>query len=159
MADKNPKSETRLAVSDPFADLDPFERWNPFRPLFGSRGARNAEDPIFAQLQRSVSPPVDIAEDDDAYHVSVELPGASKSDLTIEVKDDLLTVRGEKKSERQDRKEHPRRVERFYGAFSRSFTLPPNAAADRISASFENGVLALAIPKREEAKPRVVSVR
>lgn len=159
MAEKNPKAETKPTLYDPFADLDPFERWNPFRSLIGPRWARGAEDPIFAQLQRSVSPAVDISEDDDAYHVTVELPGSSKNDITVEVKDDVLTVRGEKKSERQDRKEQPRRVERFYGAFSRSFTLPPNAASDRIAASFENGVLALSIPKREEAKPRVVSVR
>ncbi len=159
MAEKEKKSsETKPALYDPFTDLDFFERWSPFRTLLAPR-ARWAEDPWFAQSARSVSPSVDITEDDDAYHVSVELPGATRSDVTVEVKDDVLTVRGEKRNERQDKKEQARRVERFYGSFSRSFTLPSNAAADRVSASFENGVLQIAIPKREEAKPRIVSIR
>ena len=72
---------------------------------------------------------------------------------------DMLTIRGEKKSEREGKTEHHRWAERAYGSFSRSFTLPSNALADRVEASFRDGVLTLTIPKTEESKPRSVTIK
>jgi HSP20 family protein len=79
--------------------------------------------------------------------------------VTVELEDDLLGIRGEKRNEREDKKEKRRLVERSYGAFSRSFTLPSNADPDRIDATFKDGVLTVTIAKRPEAKPRVVDIK
>ena len=106
-----------------------------------------------------LAPAIDVSEDDGHYVVSVELPGVGKDDVTVECHDGVLTIRGEKKSEREEKKEKSRYLERSYGAFSRSFTLPPNADPDRIQASFKDGVLTVTIAKTEEAKPRVISIK
>ena len=104
-------------------------------------------------------PAVDVSEDDAKYCITVELPGASKDDVTVEHHDNMLTIRGEKKSEREEKKEQRRYVERTFGSFSRSFSLPADADADQVKATFENGVLTLAIPKTEADKPRVVAIK
>ncbi|MDJ0864627.1 MAG: Hsp20/alpha crystallin family protein [Myxococcota bacterium] len=105
------------------------------------------------------APAVDVAENDDQYVVTAEVPGASKDDVTVEMHDNVLTIRGEKRSEREGKKEHSRWVERTYGSFSRSFTLPANADEHNVHASFRDGVLTVEIPKREEAKPRTIAVQ
>jgi HSP20 family protein len=102
---------------------------------------------------------MDISEDDDHYVITVELAGAKKDDVTIEVHEDVVTIRGEKRSEREEKEEQRRYVERTYGSFSRSFSLPGNANADAIRASFADGVLTVEIPKREEKKPKTISVK
>jgi HSP20 family protein len=106
-----------------------------------------------------VMPAIDISEDDDSYVVTAELAGATKDDVTLELHDNVLTLRGEKRNEREEKKEHSRYVERTYGTFSRSFTLPANADGDRISASFQDGVLTVTVPKTAEAKPRTVDIK
>ncbi len=102
---------------------------------------------------------MDIHENDKQYIVTVEVPGGKKDDVTVEVQDGVLTIRGEKKSEREEKKEQRRWVERSYGAFTRSFSLPADADADHVDASLENGVLTVTIPRTEAAKPRAVRVR
>jgi HSP20 family protein len=102
---------------------------------------------------------VDIAEDDESFVVTAEVPGAKPEDVTVEVHEGVLTLRGEKKSEREEKREHARYVERTYGSFSRSFRLPDNADGERVGATFKDGVLSLQIPKREEAKPRTVHIQ
>jgi HSP20 family protein len=77
----------------------------------------------------------------------------------VELHDGILTIRGEKKLERDEKKEHARYVERVFGTFVRSFSLPQNADAEKIQASFKDGVLTLRIPKREEAKPRTINIQ
>jgi HSP20 family protein len=145
---------------DPFGELDPFG-WRPFG--FG-RGL-GAPWRLFDELAgegprpRPLVPSVDIAEDDDAYHVTAELPGTKPEDVTVEVHEGVLTLRGEKRSEREGRREHARYVERSYGTFSRSFRLPENANVEKLDASFKDGVLHVTIAKREEAKPRTVSIK
>jgi HSP20 family protein len=74
------------------------------------------------------------------------------------MRDSVLTIRGEKRNEREGRKEHSRWIERSYGSFSRSFTLPDDAISDRIKAEFREGVLTIEVPKAEEARPRVISI-
>jgi len=97
--------------------------------------------------------------DDDKYVITAEVPGAGKDDVTLEVHDNVLTLRGEKRSEREEKKEQVRYVERSYGSFSRSFTLPSNADANRVTADFKDGVLRVEVPKAAEAKPKVISIR
>jgi len=138
-----------LTTWDPFGDLEVFSRWDPFR-----RGLRSFGDPSMRW-----TPSLDVSEDDDQFTITVELAGASKDDVNIEVQDNVLTIRGEKRSEREEKKEQRRYVERSYGSFSRSFTLPANADGDRVEATFKDGVLTIEVPKREDSKPRTIAVK
>jgi HSP20 family protein len=155
------ENETRsLARRDPFDELDFFSNWNPFREygLAPGRWTRLFGEPGTATRSR-FAPSVDIAEDGDRYVVTVELPGSNKEDITVEMKDQVLTIRGEKRNEREEKKEHSHWIERSYGSFSRSFALPANAVGDRIKAEFKEGVLTIEVPKAEEAKPRAISIK
>ena len=148
------------ARRDPFEELDFFSGWNPFRELgLGSRWPRLLGDPSALAARGRFAPSVDIAEDNERYVVTVELPGSKKEDITVEMKDQVLTIRGEKRNEREEKREHSRWVERSYGSFSRSFALPANAVADRIKADFREGVLTVEVPKAEETKPRAISIK
>jgi HSP20 family protein len=104
-------------------------------------------------------PAIDIAENDKAYVVTAELAGCKPEDVSVEVHEGVLSIRGEKKSERSEQTEQSRWTERSYGSFHRSFRLAANAAPDQIDASFKNGVLTIEIAKTEENKPRVVRVK
>ena len=157
------KEKTRsLARWDPFEEVDLFSGWSPFREQGGApaRLLRWFGEPGGAGAFRGrLAPAVDIAEDDDRYVVTVELPGSKKDDITVEMKDQVLTIRGEKRNEREEKKEQNRWIERSYGSFSRSFTRPPNAVADRVKASFDQGVLTVEVPKAEDVKPRTISIK
>jgi HSP20 family protein len=156
------RKEASIARRDPFAELQDWRQlfgrdlWSPF---FGREGRSILEDVWGRTASGRVAPCVDISEDDSNYIVTAELPGTKREDVTIELEDDVLTIRGEKRSEREEKKEKRRFVERSYGTFSRSFTLPANADPERISASFKDGVLTITIGKRPEAKPRVVDIK
>lgn len=129
---------------------------DPFREFFRSP-VRTRRGPWAEAGQRSWVPAMDIAESDGGYAVTVELPGASKDDVSVECHDHVLTVKGEKRDEREERDEHRHYVERSYGSFTRSFRLPADASDD-IKAGFRDGVLTIEVAKREEKKPRVVSI-
>ena len=103
-------------------------------------------------------PSVDISETDGGFEVRAELPGVAKDDLHVSVKDNLLTLSGEKRQENVDDTQNYRRVERRYGSFQRRFTLPPEVATDDIKAEYRGGVLTLSIPKPETAKPTEVPI-
>ena len=83
----------------------------------------------------------------------------TEDDVTIEVHDGVLTIRGEKRDERDERKEQARHIERFYGSFSRSFSLPSNADGEHVKARFDQGVLTITVPKLAASKPRVVAIK
>jgi HSP20 family protein len=104
------------------------------------------------------SPAVDIAERDDALVLTAELPGMSRDDIEVELENNVLTIRGEKKDEREEKEEDRYVYEREFGAFARSFTLPRTVDADRIHARFENGVLTVTMPKSERARGRRIDV-
>ncbi|MBW2287482.1 MAG: Hsp20/alpha crystallin family protein [Deltaproteobacteria bacterium] len=106
---------------------------------------------------RAWSPAVDVAESEDRYIVTVELPGSSKDDISLECHDNVLTIKGEKRNEREENEEHHHYVERSFGSFTRSFRMPPDASDD-IKAKFRDGVLTVSVQKHEEKKPRVVSI-
>lgn len=105
------------------------------------------------------TPAVDIVERENEYEVKVELPGVSKDDVKITLESNVLTIRGEKKQEREEKGENTHRVERSYGSFQRSFTLPTIVKSDKIDARYSDGVLAIILPKAEEAKPKQIEVK
>ncbi|MCA9731989.1 MAG: Hsp20/alpha crystallin family protein [Deferribacteres bacterium] len=107
----------------------------------------------------SWSPRVDIAESKDNFSVAIELPGINKEDLSINVKDSVLTIKGEKKAEDQKEGVNYLRMERSYGEFERQFKLSKNIVMDQISAEYKNGVLSIVLPKAEEAKPKEIAVK
>ena len=160
MSEKTSKPATR---SDAPSEIDPFEGWTPFRELLGPsfRMPRIFDDLLGARGARPArwAPAVDIAEDEQKYVITAEIPGASKEDVHVDIHDDMLTIRGEKRSEREEKRQQGRWIERSYGSFSRSFTLPANASADRISAAFKDGVLTLELPKLEAAKPKQIAIK
>jgi len=143
-----------------FRDLDLSERWSTLRSLidefFMDRGR---EWGISGSAGGAVVPQVDITETDDQYRVRAELPGVSKQDVTVEIEQGVLSIRGEKKSVRDEKLERGRRRECVYGSFSRSFTLPADAEDEKISAEFKDGVLEVKIGKRPESKPKQIAVQ
>jgi HSP20 family protein len=139
-------------------------RWDPTRELdtlqtdvnrvfdafFGDRTANGTT--------RRWVPAIDLVETDDHFVLRVDLPGLDKDDVEIEVKDGLLTVSGERKAEHEERKDGYHRVERAYGSFSRSLSLPQGVDADQVQAHFDKGVLEVRIPKPAERKPHRVQI-
>jgi len=149
-------------------------RWKPARELaawpsdiFGIQRQMNRMfDSFFnSGMQESDSmlsawtPAVDIAERDDEYLVKVELPGVSKDDVKVTLESNILTIRGEKKQEKETKNEGYHRVERSYGSFERSFTLPTSVKNDKIDAGYKDGVLIISLPKAEESKPKQIEVK
>jgi len=105
------------------------------------------------------APAVDIAEQENEYVVKVELPGVAKDEVKISVESNILTIKGEKKQEKEEKNKNFHRVERSYGSFQRSFTLPSTVKNDKIDAVFNNGILTITMPKSEEAKPKQIEVK
>lgn len=145
-------------------------RRNPFfpelEPWIGRDLLRSVQDPWFADWTQDrlaiagiVSPPIDITENDDEYHVRAEMPGVSKEDVTVEFENGLLSIRGEKKSRHDEKTEKGRHLECTYGAFSRSLSLPKDAETDEITASFKDGVLEVAIKKSPDRKPKQIVIK
>ena len=104
------------------------------------------------------SPAVDIVEKKDAILVKADLPGLSKEDIRVSIENNVLTISGEKKEEKEHKEGELVRSERYYGSIHRAFTLPSTIDSQKVSAKFENGVLELTLTKKEEAKPRQISI-
>jgi HSP20 family protein len=143
-------------------------RWEPARELGSLQSEMNRLFNTFfdapagggsngAPLRRWV-PAMDLVETDDHFVLRADLPGLSENDVSIEVEDNVLTVSGERKTEHEDRREGYYRVERAFGSFARSLTLPEGVDPDSVAASFDRGVLEVRIPKPEERKPRKVNI-
>ena len=120
-------------------------------------------DDFFGEHRRGLAegawlPAVDVSETDNEFVVRAELPGMSHEDIDINVQDNILTLKGEKKQEKREEGENFHRLERSYGSFSRSFTLPTGVKPEDIKASFKDGVLEVAMPKAEEAKPKKITI-
>jgi HSP20 family protein len=114
-----------------------------------------AEGRADTSLQSLYRPRIDVSGDDNRYEIMLDVPGMNESDLSIEVHDDVLVIRGEKRDSSEDKGKHYYRVERSYGAFQRTLALPDDANADEIDARLEQGVLRLEIPRRENAVQNV----
>ena len=138
-------------------------RWDPTRELDTLPDVNRVFDAFFGERTANGSsrrwvPAIDLVETDDHFVLRVDLPGLDKDDVEIEVKDGLLTVSGERKAEHEERKDGYHRVERAYGSFSRSLSLPQGVDADQVQAHFDKGVLEVRIPKPAERKPHRVQI-
>ena len=105
------------------------------------------------------APAVDVCEDEENFYVSAELPGMNKEDVDLELENNVLSIKGERKFEKKEEGETYHFIERSYGSFYRSFSLPRNIQGDQISAEFKDGVLKVTIPKTEEVKPKKVEIK
>jgi HSP20 family protein len=138
-------------------------RWDPFREfstlqdrmnrLF--RESQGAEESLTTS---SFAPPVDVYEDEHNVTLKIEVPGIDEKDIDVHIENNLLTVHGERKFEKEEKEENFRRVERQYGSFTRTFTLPPTVDAEKVSASYDKGILKVTLPKKAEAKPKQIKV-
>ena len=104
------------------------------------------------------SPRVDVEETNDSYIVHADLPGINKNDVKVTLKDNVLTIHGERKHEDEKKEKNYHRVERAYGSFHRTFTLPTTVKGEDIKADYKNGVLVITLPKAEEAKPKEIKI-
>lgn len=111
------------------------------------------------QAFRDFMPHLDVSESEEAFTVTVELPGLEEKDVDLSLTDDLLVVQGEKRAEATDEKETRHRVERLYGRFQRAVRLPRPVDADHVKATFKNGVLVVTLPKSAEARQRKVPIQ
>jgi HSP20 family protein len=139
-------------------------RWDPMRELDSLQGDMNRLFDRFFERRagndtsRRWIPAMDLAETDDHLVLRGDLPGMTEDDVDIEIKDNVLTVSGERRSKSEEKGEGYHRVERAFGHFSRSLTLPQGVDPDKVEARFENGVLEVQIPKPAEAKPTRVQI-
>lgn len=150
---------TALTRWNPFREMEELQRrmstlfdWSPFR-----RSTLTADEEAITAPEWA--PLVDIAEDDKEYLIKVELPEVNKDDVKVTVEGDTLTISGERKAEKEEKGRKFHRVERFYGRFERSFTIPDDADADNVKAEFKDGVLRVHLPKSEKARPKQIEVK
>ncbi len=142
-------------------------RWEPFRELSSLQGEMNRLfNAAFGDMPnggtggtpRRWMPAMDLLETDDDFVLRADLPGMTESDVNVELEDNVLTISGERKSEREEKREGFYRVERAFGSFSRSLTLPRGVDPEAVNASFDKGVLEVRVPKPEQRKPRRISI-
>ena len=155
------KTGTQIAPARAFRALST----DPFRELFElQRGINQLFDASFAVPREDVAlkawtPAVDVYEDENAFLIKLELPEVNRDDVKVSLNDNTLSISGERRVENEQKRENYHRVERSYGQFYRSFTLPPNVNPEAINAQFKDGMLRLTLPKREEAKPKQIEVK
>jgi HSP20 family protein len=141
-------------------------RWEPLRELGTLQNEMNrlfntvfdAPAPGNGGALRRWMPAMDLVETDDRFVLTADLPGLTEDDVKIEFEDGTLTVSGERKAQHESKKDGYHRVERAFGAFSRSLTLPQGVDPEAVTASFDRGVLEISIPKPEERKPRRIEI-
>lgn len=144
-----------MRYTDPFRDLAAMqERMNRVFEDFLGRGTAPEEGFVPATW----APAVDIYETDDSVVVKAELPGLTREQVDVEIRDRVLTLRGERKVEKDVKGESYHRMERAYGSFLRSFSLPSVVDEEKITAKLDNGVLEITLPKKAEAKPKQIKV-
>ena len=129
-----------------------------FNTLFEAPAAAAGSGGVSSQALRRWVPAMDLVEAGDEFVLRADLPGLSEGDVQIELEDNVLTVSGERKADHEERKEGYYRVERSWGSFSRSLTLPEGVDPEAVQASFERGVLEVRVPKPAQRKPRKVSI-
>jgi HSP20 family protein len=141
-------------------------RWDPFREfstlqdrmnrLFReSYGPEGREESL---TTTTFAPPVDVYEDEHTVSLKIEVPGIDEKDIDVRIENNVLAVHGERKFEKEEKEENFRRVERQYGSFTRTFTLPTTVDAEKVSANYDKGILKIALPKKAEAKPKQIKV-
>jgi HSP20 family protein len=155
------KTGTKMVPSRMFRGLST----DPFRELFDlQRDINQLFDASFSAPREDVAlkawtPAVDVYEDESSYLIKLELPEVNREDVKVNLNENTLSISGERRVENEQKRENYHRVERSYGQFYRSFTLPPNVDTGAINAQFKDGMLRLTLPKREEAKPKQIEVK
>jgi HSP20 family protein len=140
-------------------------RWEPFREfstlqdrlnrLFQQSVSEGREESLTTS---SFAPAVDVYEDDHQVTLKIEVPGIDEKDIDVRLENNTLTVQGERKLEMDEKEENYRRVERQYGSFTRSFTLPQTVDSEKVSAQYDKGVLKIKLAKKAEAKPKQIKI-
>jgi HSP20 family protein len=138
---------------DPFRDLMDLQRG--INELFEGSFGPEREDIAL----RAWTPAVDVYEDENSFVIKLDLPEVNRDDVKVSLNENTLSISGDRRFENEQKRENYHRVERSYGQFFRSFTLPPNVDTTAIDAKFKDGVLKLTLPKREEAKPKQIEVK
>jgi HSP20 family protein len=139
-------------------------RWDPFRELSALQQQVNRlfNESVTGRgeeaLGSSFVPPVDVYEDEQGIRLKMEVPGIDEKDIDIRLENNTLSVRGERKFEKEEKEENFQRVERRYGSFLRTFTLPNTVDTENVTADYDKGVLVLQLTKRAEAKPKQIKV-
>ncbi len=141
-------------------------RWEPFRELstlqdrinraFRESYREGGQDESLATS--SFAPAVDVYEDEHNVTLKIEVPGIDEKDIDVSLENNTLTVHGERKIEKEEKEENYRRVESQYGSFTRTFNLPPTVDSEKVSATYDKGVLKVTLPKKAEAKPKQIKV-
>jgi HSP20 family protein len=149
--------------------MNAITRWDPFRELdelqtrlsalFGRAPVRKNGSKDEALAVAEWAPVVDIVEDENEYLIKAELPEVKKEEVKVTVQDDVLTIAGERMFEKEEKGRKYHRMERAYGSFARSFTLPEDADGEKVAAEFKDGVLKVHLPKSEQAKPKSIEVK
>src|SRR2546429_770666 len=148
---------TVLTRWDPFREFSTMQdRMNRMNRLF--RVSYSPEGPEEALTTTSFAPPVDIYEDEHNITLKLEVPGIDEKDIDVRIENNTLTVHGERKFEKEEKEENFRRVERQYGSFTRSFTLPNTVDPEQVNATYNKGVLKVNLAKKAEAKPKQIKV-
>jgi HSP20 family protein len=139
-------------------------RWDPFREFSTLQDRMNRlvrdsfGDGQEALTSTSFAPAVDVYEDEHNVTLKIEVPGIDEKDIDVRIENNTLTVHGERKYEKEEKEENYRRIERQYGSFTRSFTLPSTVETESVSANYEKGVLKIKLAKKAEAKPKQIKV-
>jgi len=144
-------------------------RWEPLREFLAMQDRMNRmtrpfresyspEGPEEALTTTTFAPPVDIYEDEHDITLKMEVPGIDEKDIDVQIENITLTVRGERKFEKEEKEENFRRIERQYGSFTRVFTLPSSVDTGQVSANYDNGVLKIKLAKKAEVKPKQIKV-
>lgn len=153
---------TRWQKSDQNRSLSPFRRMSTLRDeidnIFDRAFGQLFEGPAQTQLMGGWVPAVDLYEDKDNLTVKCEIPGMKKEDIDISLHEGFLTISGERKHEEKKQEGEVYRTERYEGRFSRSLSLPSKVDAEKINATYKDGVLTVTLPKAEEAKPKQIQV-
>ncbi|HEC79295.1 MAG TPA: Hsp20/alpha crystallin family protein [candidate division WOR-3 bacterium] len=145
-------------MADKFLD-----KWEPFRDMLNLRADMDRFFKSFfsgfpEEKEGFWSPVIDIEEDNENYIVKAELPGMKKEDIKVTVRDNVLSISGERKQEKETKDKTFHRIERSYGKFSRTISLPSTVDSNKIKATYKDGVLNITLPKLEEEKPRQIDV-
>ena len=140
-------------------------RWDPFREFSTLQDRMNrlvrdsfGEGREEALSTTSFAPAVDVYEDEHQITLKIEVPGIEEKDIDVRIENNTLTVHGERKFEKEEKEENYRRIERQYGSFTRSFTLPTTVDPEKVSANYDKGVLKVSLAKKAEAKPKQIKV-
>ena len=148
---------TLLTRWEPFREISTMQdRMNRMNRLF--RESYGSEGPEEALTSTNFVPPVDIYEDEHSITLKLEVPGIDEKDIDVRIEGNTLTVHGEREIEKEEKEENFRRIERQYGSFTRSFTLPSSVDPGQVSAHYDKGVLKISLSKKAEAKPKQIKV-